>query len=108
MKTSKKVYLTLSQRDRDLIRDHGYPFHGIEAALDAIPERTDVAVVTCDRFEFEQLLGDLARSINDRPNDDIQDRLNELYECIESDAAHQPDPHGSTEANGEVWSRIVD
>lgn len=87
MGTSKKLDLTLARCDRDLIRKHGYPFPGIEAALDAVPPSKDVAVVTCDAYEVELLLGDLARSINDCTDFDLQSRLNELYECIESEAA---------------------
>ncbi len=85
--TSRKIILILSRSDRDLIRDHGYPFPEIQAALDAVPESDGVAVVTCVRFYVELLLGDLARSINDSTDFDLQDRLNELYERIESDAA---------------------
>lgn len=77
----------MSRADRDLIREHGYPFPRIQAAIDAVPESRDVVVVPCDAYEVELLLGDLARSINDCTDGDLQDRLNELYESIESEAA---------------------
>ena len=85
--TSKKIDLTLERSDRDLIREHGYPFPGIGAALDAVPSSKNVAVLRCDAYEVELLLGDLARSINDCTDYDLQDRLNELYERIEAEAA---------------------
>lgn len=86
MVTFDKVDLTLARSDRDLIRKHGYPFPGIEAALDAVPSSTNVAVVTCDSYEVELLLGDLARSINDCTDDDLQVRLDDLYEGIAAEA----------------------
>jgi len=59
----------------------------LEAALDAVPSSKNVEVVTCDAYEVELLLGDLARSINDCTDYDLQTRLNKLYECIEAEAA---------------------
>jgi hypothetical protein len=81
-----KIELTLTGAERSLIRRHGYPFPGIEAALDAVPASTDIAVITCDSWEVELLLGDLARSINDCRRANLQERLNDLYEEIESQA----------------------
>ena len=84
--TAGTVTLTLSRSDRDLIREHGYPFPRIQAVLDAVPATVDVTEVTCDAYDTELLLGDLARSINRCSDEVLQDRLNELYECIELDA----------------------
>jgi len=85
--TPNQVALTLSRYDRELILRHGFPFPSIKAAIMAVPDSTDVAVVACDPSYVELLLGDLARSINDCTDDDLQEQLNELFECIECDAA---------------------
>lgn len=76
----------LSTSDRDLIRHHGYPFPGIRAALEAVPESEDPAEVACEAFEVELLLGDLARSMNDCADRALMGSLNDLYEYIESEA----------------------
>jgi len=81
------VKLSLSRSDRELIRQYGYPFQGIEDAIDAVPESVDVADVVCDPFEVELLCNDLVRSINDCTDDDLQEEINELFEYIESEVA---------------------
>ena len=83
--TSDKVKLQVSREDRDLIRHHGYPFPSIESAMAAVPDSEDVAEVVCDRYCVELLLGDLARSINESTDSDLQEQLNDLYEYIESE-----------------------
>ncbi|MFQ5750215.1 MAG: hypothetical protein ACE5H3_12295 [Planctomycetota bacterium] len=85
-KVPEKVTLTLSRSDRDLIRRHGYPFPAIQAVLDAVPESVDEAVVPCDGYSIERLLGDLAISINECTDPGLQDRLDELCESIEWEA----------------------
>jgi len=81
------IKLSLSRSDRELIRQYGYPFQGIEDAIDAVPESVDVADVLCDPNEVELLCNDLVRSINDCTDDDLQEEINELFEYIESAAA---------------------
>lgn len=83
--SSDRVKLQLSREDRELIRDHGYPFPSIESAIAAVPDCEDVAEVVCDRYYVELLLGDLARSINESTDRDLQEQLNDLYEYIESE-----------------------
>ncbi|MBC8404494.1 MAG: hypothetical protein H8E15_04665 [Planctomycetes bacterium] len=86
---SKNITLTLSAWDRHLIRCHGFPFPEIKAAIDAVPDSVDLAEVSCNRYYVELLLGDLARSINQCKDGMLIDRLNDLFECIEMDAAEQ-------------------
>ncbi len=85
MSGRKSVMLTLSQSDRELILEHGYPFPKLRKELNSIRESRDDVAVPCERYELVQLLGDLARSINDCEDDDLQLLLDELYVGIASE-----------------------
>lgn len=80
------IELRLSAEDRRLILEHGYPFPELEAELRRLANRKGEAVVPCDPFEIEQLLGDLAYSNNHAANRALGERLNLLYEDILADA----------------------
>ncbi len=79
--------MTLSRLDRVLLQAHGYPFSEVEAELSGVPATVDLAELAFERFDIEQMLGDLAWSINHCSNRDLQERLDELYECIELDSS---------------------
>lgn len=76
----------LSAEDRWRILEHGYPLPELEAQLKRLADRKGEAVVPCDPFELQQLLGDLAHSMNYSTNRDLGERLNLLYENILADA----------------------
>ncbi len=80
------IELRLSAEDRSLILQHGDPFPELEAELKGLANRKGEAVVPCDPFELQQLLGDLARSINDTTSRALGKRRNQLYEDILTDA----------------------
>ena len=84
MSTQKSlITLELDARERQLILDHGYPFDGLKRRLELRRESDDVEEVPCNPFELEQLLGDLAYTINRCKNNALQDELNELFEDLE-------------------------
>lgn len=61
-----------------LIREHGYRFPSIEAAIDAIEPEEDVVVPECERIWVDQLLDDLAYAIHRCRNSRRRDRLSEV------------------------------
>lgn len=79
---TKMVRFILTPEERQLVLKHGYPFEELEAVLNAAKDQNEPIDVEMEDFWFEQLLGDLARSINHASNSSLVIRLNELYEYL--------------------------
>lgn len=79
---TKTVRFVLSPEERQLVLKHGYPFEELQAVLDAAKGRNEPIDIEMERFWFEHLLGELARSINHTSSRRLALRLDELYEYL--------------------------
>ncbi len=77
-----RMYLTAAER-RLLLR-YGYPFSQSESALKACAASHDIERVPIDRFDLEQLIGNLCYSINQTKPGPLQDDLLELCNRLEA------------------------
>jgi len=63
---------------------YGYPFEQSEAALKACAGSQDIERVPIDRFDLEQLIGNLCYSINRMKPGRLLDQLFELCDRLEA------------------------
>ncbi len=87
MTTRESVHVELSARDRTLILKYGYPFDRIEAAVRAKENSSSLELVSLDRFELRNLIGDLTTSIKQMENDGRQVELDDLIDRLEFSAS---------------------
>ena len=80
-----KILLSFSKYEWDLISEHSFPSFEIQEALASVEKSSKEIEIECDGFDVEQLLGDLARSTNACSDPTLTDRLDRLYERIESE-----------------------
>ena len=83
MTTREIVDVELSQEDRALILQYGYPFAQIEDAVRALDGSSSLETVVLDRFYLKKLVGDLYRSIKESDDQDLRTRLDDLCERLE-------------------------
>ena len=83
MAARESIDVELSQEDRALILQYGYPFPRIEGAVRALDGSSTVETVALDRFDLQRLVGDLYRSIKESDDQGLQIRLNDLCERME-------------------------
>ena len=77
------VEVELTARERELILKYGYPFDRIKQVVQSYSDSREEEVLELDRFEVEQLLGDLAISINHDTEGELQEELYDLSEHLE-------------------------
>ncbi len=82
----KTIPFALSPEQRELVVKHGYPFEELAAQLKAAERQKGEVSFALNEFYFDQLLGDLARSINHSRSNALIERLNDLYEDLLSQA----------------------
>lgn len=82
----KDIRVSLSKRERDLILKYGYPFDEIKNQLDDFKNSTKTVDITASSFWWEQLAGDLARSLNHNEVPDEKDieEMDELFLKVEN------------------------
>ena len=82
----KDLKITISDRERDLILKYGYPFPEIETQLDVGGDYPKAKELVTSSFWWEQLAGDLARSLNHNQvkNEVDYDDVEELFLKIEN------------------------
>ena len=79
----ESVDVELSQEERALILQYGYPFPRIKDAVSAMDGNSSVETVALDRFDLKKLVGDLIISIKESEDHDLRTRLDELCERLE-------------------------
>ena len=77
------VDVELSQEERALILQYGYPFPRIKDAVRAMDGSSSVETVALDRFDLKRLVGDLFISIKESEDHGLRTRLDELCERLE-------------------------
>ena len=82
MTVRESVDVELSQEERALILQYGYPFPQIEDAVRAFNESSSVETVALDRFYLKKLVGDLCISIKESEDNGLRTRLDELCERL--------------------------
>ena len=83
MAARERVQVELSQEDRALILQYGYPFPRIECAIRALDGSSSVEAVSLDRLYLTRLIADVCRSIKESDDEGLQIRLNDLCERLE-------------------------
>ena len=78
------IRMRLTAAERGLLLRYGYPFSESEAALKACAASQDIEWVPIDRFNLEQLIGNLCCSINQTKPGPFQDDLLELCSRLET------------------------
>jgi hypothetical protein len=78
------IRMHLTAAERRLLLRYGYPFSESEAALEACAASHDIESVPIDRFNLEQLIGNLCYSINQTKPGPLQDELLELCNRLEA------------------------
>ena len=78
------ITMQLTPAERSLLLRYGYPFSQSEAALKACAERHDIESVPIDRFNLEQLIGNLCYSINRAKPGKLQNELVALCDRLEA------------------------
>jgi hypothetical protein len=78
------IEIQLTPAERSLLLRYGYPFEHIEHALTAGEASPDIEFVPMDSFEFERLIGDVCRSINQMSGGPLQDQLLDLCDRLEA------------------------
>jgi hypothetical protein len=78
------IELELTPEERRLILRYGYPFEGIQKALEACAASQAIETVPIDAFELERLIGDLCISINDMKGGAVQNKLLDLCDRLEA------------------------
>jgi hypothetical protein len=74
------VRFALTQSERKLILEHGYPFEDFEKALKACEGNPGSVEFELSPYWFEHLLGELARSANHTADRALEGRLDDLYQ----------------------------
>lgn len=75
--------IELLPEERELILQYGYPFSDAKEQLKKHASSPDVEVLVISRFYLQQMLGDLAYSINKRTKGKVQRALNDLCDRLE-------------------------
>ena len=83
MTARESIDVELSQEERALILQYGYPFPRIKDAVRALSGSSSVETVALDRFYLEKLLGDLCISIKESEDHNLRTKLDELCERLE-------------------------
>ncbi len=78
------IEMQLTPAERSLLLKYGYPFSQSEAALKACAESKEIEHVPIDRFNLEQLIGNLCYSINRSKPGRLQDELLTLCDRLEA------------------------
>ena len=78
------ISMHLTAAERGLLLRYGYQFLQSEAALKACAGSRDLEYVPIDRFDLEQLIGNLCYSINKTKPGRLQDDLLELCNRLEA------------------------
>ena len=78
------ITIRLTPAERGLLLRYGYPFEQSEAALKACAGSQDIERVPIDRFNLEQLIGNLCYSINRMKPGRLFDQLFELCDRLEA------------------------
>ena len=78
------IRMHLTAAERGLLLRYGYPFSQSEAALKACAGSRDLEYVPIDRFDLEQLIGNLCYSINKTKPGRLQNDLLELCNRLEA------------------------
>lgn len=78
------IRMHLTAAERGLLLRYGYPFSESEAALEACAASHDIECIPIDRFNLEQLIGNLCCSINQTKPGPLQDELLELCNRLEA------------------------
>ena len=79
-----EIEMELTPAERSLLLRYGYPFSQSEAALKAWAESKKIERVPIDRFNLEQLIGNLCYSINRANPGRLQDELLTLCDRLEA------------------------
>jgi hypothetical protein len=82
----KNVRFSLSPDERVLVLKFGYPFDDFEAALKAAESDPGSVTFELSAYYFEHLLGEIARSANHTKSRSREEKLNDLYEYLQSEA----------------------
>ena len=83
MAARESVEVELSQVDRALILQYGYPFPRIENAITSLDGSSSVETVALDRFYLKKLIENLWRSIKKSNVEDLRCRLDDLCQRLE-------------------------
>jgi len=78
------ITIRLRPAERSLLLRYGYPFEQSEAALKACAASRDIKSVPIDRFDLEQLIGNLCYSINQTKPGPLKNDLLELCKRLEA------------------------
>ena len=78
-----EVVVKLSARERQLIRQYGYPFEKLSAELARLEGDRRDRLVAIDGFELGQLIGDLSCSTNRARKRELVEQLDALCELLE-------------------------
>lgn len=78
------IPVQLTPEERFLILRYGYPFAKIEQALKLHEGSQQIETVPLDRYELEQLVGDLCRTINELNRGALEDKLLDLRDRLEA------------------------
>lgn len=75
--------IELLPEERELILQYGFPFSDAKEQLTKHASSPDVEVLVISQFYLQQMLGDLAYSINKRTKGKVQRALIELSDRLE-------------------------
>ena len=78
------IEIHLKAEERSLLLRDGDPFEQAEQALRACAGSSEIELVAVERFDLEQLIGNLCRSINDMDGGVVQDQLLHLCDRLEA------------------------
>ena len=78
------INMHLTAAERGLLLNYGYPFSQSEAALKPCVASHEIECVPIDRFDLEQLIGNLCFSINKTKPGRLQNDLLELCNRLEA------------------------
>jgi hypothetical protein len=81
---AETIDIQLTPKERTLLMRYGYPFEGIEQALNACESSRQIEIIAMDRFELEHLIGDVCRSINHMKSGRTQNQLLDLCDRLEA------------------------
>jgi hypothetical protein len=78
------ITIRLTPAERAMLLRSGYPFAQSEAALKACAGSQNIERMPIDRFDLEQLIGNLCYSINRMKRGRLSDQLLELCDRLEA------------------------
>lgn len=64
------IEITFSHRERELMLEYGYPFEGIQLALEKLRSTRANRKVVASIMEWEQMVGNLSITINEDVDDE--------------------------------------